>query len=63
QSGTIHLLLRNPEDLAPARLSPNAPVIEERSFLMIKGQERGPIATVRCPEGVACTAQIAGEGR
>jgi pilus assembly protein CpaB len=63
QSGTIHLLLRNPEDLAPSRLSPSASVIEERSFLMIKGQERGPIATIRCPEGEACTAQAAGAVR
>jgi pilus assembly protein CpaB len=63
QAGTIHLLLRNPEDFAPARLSAPASAPEERSFIMIKGQERGPIATIRCAEGEACTAQTGGGGQ
>lgn len=64
QTGTIHLLLRNPEDLAPARMPPSANNNnEERSFLLIKGQERGPMATIRCPEGVSCTAQTMGNGQ
>lgn len=63
QSGTIHLLLRNPEDLAPARFAPTAAPIEERFFMILKGQEKGAIMTIRCPEGEACTSQSPGEGR
>ena len=54
-TGSIQLLLRNPEDLGSARRVTEKRATAERVFRIFKGVDRGPIQTLECAAGESCS--------